>query len=114
MTSTAGSVVRERHEQAGAGHGKISVLLDAAADREELRPSDARSGAAFERFRVGERRYFLKRVRPECDWVMRVTGDRDFRTAKAWNAGLMHCAHAAVVHTVLNVAVVDGELSVLM
>src|SRR3954452_18549135 len=88
--------------------------LGEVQDREQVQPPDARSGAVFERFRVGERRYFLKRVRPECDWIMRVTGDRDFRTAKAWNAGLMHCAHAAVVHTVLDVAVVDGELSVLM
>src|SRR5689334_21849279 len=89
-------------------------LLAAATDRERLQPPDARSGAVFERFRVGGRRYFLKRVRPECDWIMRVTGDRDFRTAKAWHAGLMRRAEAAVVHAVVDVAVVDGELAVLM
>lgn len=92
----------------------IPGLLAAATDREQLQPPDARSGAVFERFRVGERRYFLKRLRPECDWIMRVTGDRDFRTAKAWDAGLMRRAEAAVVHAVLDVAVVDGELAVLM
>ena len=94
--------------------GRIAGLLAAATDREQVRPSDARSGAVFERFRVGERWYFLKRVRPEHDWVMRVTGDRDFRTAKAWNAGLMRRAEAAVVHAVLDVAAVDGELFGLM
>src|SRR5689334_13130423 len=89
-------------------------LLAVATDRERLRPPDARSGAVFERFRVGERRYFLKRLRPDDDWITRVTGDRDFRTAKAWRAGLMRRAEAAVVHAVLAVAVVDGELAVLM
>ena len=75
----------------------INALLDAATERERLRPSDARSGATFERFRVGGRRYFTERVRPECDLIMRVTGDRDFRTAKAWHAGLLRRAAAAVV-----------------
>src|SRR5690242_5155848 len=89
-------------------------LLAVATDRERLRPPDARSGAVFERFRVGERRYFLKRLRPDDDWITRVTGDRDFRTAKAWRAGLMRRAEAAVVHAVLDVAVVDGALAVLM
>ena len=86
----------------------VPDLLEAAQEREQVRPPDARSGATFERFRVGERRYFLKRVRPEHDWIMRITGDRDFRTAKAWNACLMRHAEAALVHTVLVVAVVDG------
>ena len=109
MTTTAAVVGEGCHQR-----GRIAGLLAAATDREQVRPSDARSGAVFERFRVGERWYFLKRVRPEHDWVMRVTGDRDFRTAKAWNAGLMRRAEAAVVHAVLDVAVVDGELVVLM
>jgi hypothetical protein len=108
MTTTTRPVVAEMPG------GRMSALLDAATDREQVRPPDARSGAVFERFRVGERQYFLKRVRPEGDWIMRVTGDRDFRTAKAWNTGLMHRARAAVVHAVLDVAVVDGELTVLM
>jgi hypothetical protein len=52
--------------------------------------------------------------RPSRIMASRVTGDRDFRTAKAGNAGLMRRAEAAVVHAVLDVAVVDGELFVLM
>ena len=74
----------------------IGWAVGEVQDRQQVQPPDARSGAVFERFRVGERRYFRKRVRPECDWIMRVTGDRDFRTAKAWNAGLMRRAEAAV------------------
>ncbi len=79
-----------------------------------VRPVDARSGAVFERIRQGERRLFRKRVCPERDWVMRVTGDRDFRTAKAWTAGLLRDAADVVVHAVLDVAVVGGQLMVLM
>lgn len=94
--------------------GTVEELVAAADERTPLRPVDARSGAVFERLRVGDRRLFHKRVRPERDWIMRITGDRDFRTAKAWRAGILHRAAGAVVHTVVDVAVTDGELVVLM
>lgn len=79
-----------------------------------VRPADGKSGATFERFTDGGQRRFRKRVRPERDWVMRITGDRDFRTARIWRAGIMHRAAAVVDHAVVDVAVTDGELTVLM
>jgi hypothetical protein len=48
-----------------------------------VRPADVKSGATFERFTGAGQLWFRKRVRPERDWVMRITGDPDFRTAKS-------------------------------
>lgn len=79
-----------------------------------VRPADARSGATFERFTDGGRRWFRKRLRPEHDWITRITGDRDVRTAKIWRAGVMRRAAAVVDHAVVDVSVVDGELAILM
>jgi hypothetical protein len=45
---------------------------------------------------------------------MRITGDRDFRTARIWRAGVMHRAAAVVDHASVDVDVVDGELTILM
>lgn len=84
------------------------------ADAVRVRPADARSGAIFERFTDAGQRWFRKRLRPENDWIMRITGDRDFRTAKIWRAGIMHRAAAVVEHAVVDVDVVDGELTILM
>ena len=89
-------------------------LLAGATGREPVHPGDARFGATFERFRVGAARYFVKRVSPERDWILRATGDRDFRMLKVWRAGLMHRASRVVEHAVLDVELADGELVVLM
>jgi hypothetical protein len=92
----------------------MNPLLAEATEREPVRPGDARSGATFERFQVGDARYFVKRVSPARDWIMRATGDRDFRTLKVWRAGLMHRASRVVEHAVVDVELADGELVVLM
>ncbi|HWI01899.1 MAG TPA: hypothetical protein VNT27_16350, partial [Propionibacteriaceae bacterium] len=83
-------------------------------DREVVHPADAKSGAVFERFRADGRAYFVKRTSPERDWIMRVTGDRDFRTHRIWRAGILHRAAAVVEHAIVDVTVEGGELVVLM
>lgn len=63
-------------------------------------------------------RYFLKRLGPATDWVMRVTGGHVHRPFLIWQAGLMDRAPASIDHTVIAMQI-DGdddnaELSILM
>ena len=55
--------------------GSLDELVAGATERVPLRPADARSGATFERLRIDGRRYFLKVLSAEADWIMRVTGN---------------------------------------
>jgi len=45
--------------------------------------------------------YFVKRLSPSCDWVMRVTGDHVHRSYLAWQAGIMSRAPGCIDHTVV-------------
>ena len=55
----------------------VSDLLARATGRRAVPPGDGRSGAAFERVSIDGQGYFLKRLSPASDWLMRVTGDFD-------------------------------------
>lgn len=98
--------------------GSIEVLLGRASSRAEVRPGDARTGSVFERVEVDGAQYFLKRLSPATDWIMRVTGDHVHRPYRVWRAGIMDQVPACIDHTVVAMEV-DGEgddavLSVLM
>jgi hypothetical protein len=73
-----------------------------------LDPPDARSGSAFERAMIGGEPFFVKSVGYRSDWIMRVAGDRDLRTLKVWQAGVMAYAPREIDHAVVGMAV-DGE-----
>jgi hypothetical protein len=60
-------------------------------------PGDGRSGAAFERVTVDGMAYFVKRLRPASDWIMRVSGDQVHRPYLVWRAGIMDRAPAASI-----------------
>lgn len=96
----------------------IRELTGRAAQREVVRTGDARSGATFERLVIDGGHYFLKRVSPRTDWVMRVTGDCVYRTHRVWEAGVMHRVPPCIDHAVVAVEVVgvgaESELWVLM
>jgi hypothetical protein len=96
----------------------VTELLARASSREPLRPGDGRSGSQFERVVIDGQRYFLKRVSPSGDWIMRVTGDHVHRTYRIWEAGIMDRAPASIDHTVVAMEVNgegdDAELSILM
>jgi hypothetical protein len=63
-------------------------------------------------------RYFLKRLSPATDWVMRVTGDHVHRHYLIWQAGIMDRVPACVDHTVVAMEIQgtgdDAVLSILM
>jgi hypothetical protein len=79
-----------------AGFMSVSELLTRATMREAVRPSDARAGAVYERLVVDGDRYFLKRLSPASDWIMRAIGDRVHRPYLVWESGLMERATACV------------------
>jgi hypothetical protein len=62
--------------------------------------------------------YFVKRLSPASDWVMRVTGDHVHRPYLAWQAGIMGRAPGCLDHTVVAMEVEgadgDAELTMLM
>jgi hypothetical protein len=93
-------------------------LVAGAEHRERLDPEDGKSGSSFEHVVIGDTTYFLKQVSYSGDWLMRVAGDRDYRTFKIWKAGVMDAAPPSIDHAVVGMALEgsgpDAVLSVLM
>jgi hypothetical protein len=98
--------------------GPVSAVLARATARERLRPADARAGADYERVVADGQAYFLKRLSPATDWIMRLTGDHVHRPYLVWRAGIMDKAPGCIDHTVVAMEVAghgdDAVLSVLM
>jgi hypothetical protein len=76
-------------------------LLARASSRQRVEPADARAGAVFERVAVGPESYFVKRLSPASDWVMRIAGDHVHRPYLIWRSGLMDRAPDLIDHTVV-------------
>jgi hypothetical protein len=96
----------------------VADLLARASSRIVVLPGDARSTSLFEQVEIGGERYFLKRLSPATDWIMRITGDHIHRPYQIWRAGIMDAVPPCIDHTVVAMQV-DGEgdtaeLSVLM
>lgn len=93
-------------------------LIAGAEQRLRLDPEDGKSGSSFEKVVIGGAGYFLKQVSYSGDWLMRVTGDRDYRTFKIWRSGVMDQAPPTIDHTVVGMALEgsapDAVLSILM
>jgi hypothetical protein len=87
--------------------GTVRELLAGAASRERVRPADARAGAIYEHITIAGDAYFMKRLSPASDWVMRVTGDHVHRPYLVWQAGIMDQAPHCIDHTVVAMEV-DG------
>ena len=98
--------------------GPVSAVLARATARERLRPADARAGADYQQIVADGQAYFLKRLSPASDWIMRLTDDHNHRPYLVWRAGIMDKAPACVDHTVVAMEVAghgdDAVLSVLM
>ncbi len=89
-------------------------LLARASSRIEVRPGDGRSGSQYERVRVDGEAYFVKRLSPASDWIMRVTGDHVHRPYLVWQSGIMGRAPASIDHTMVAMQVSGaGEDAVL-
>ena len=98
--------------------GPVAEVLARATRRESVRPDDARAGADYQRVVSDGQAYFLKRLSPATDWIMRVTGDHVHRPYLVWRAGIMDKAPSCIDHTVVAMEVAgagdDAMLSVLM
>jgi hypothetical protein len=96
----------------------VSQLLATASWREVVSPADGKSTSAFEQVHIDGRRYFLKRLSPATDWIMRASGDHVHRPYLAWTAGIMDRVPACIDHAVVAMEVRgsgdDAELSILM
>jgi hypothetical protein len=93
--------------------GPVTELLSRASARESVQPPDGKSTSSFERVTVEGRPYFLKRLSPATDWIMRVTGDHVHRPYVIWQAGLMDQAPACIDHTVVAMEIEgSGETAV--
>ena len=79
----------------------VRDLLARASSRESIVPGDGRSGAAFERVTVDGMAYFVKRLSPASDWIMRVSGDQVHRPYVVWRAGIMDRAPGCIDHAVV-------------
>ena len=85
----------------------VTELVARASARETVRPADGKSTSTFERLSIDGERYFLKRLSPATDWIMRVTGDHVHRPYLIWQAGLMDQVPSCIDHTVVAMEV-DG------
>ncbi len=79
--------------------GTADELLARASSRTEVRPGDARAGARYERAVIDGEPYFVKRLSPASDWIMRVTGDHVHRPFLVWQGGIMAGRPASIDHT---------------
>jgi hypothetical protein len=84
-----------------SGRPLVRDFLSRASSREGVPPGDGRSGAAFERVTVDGTAYFVKRLSPSSDWVMRLTGDRVHRPYLVWQSGIMGRAPECIDHSVV-------------
>jgi hypothetical protein len=92
----------------------VDELLARASTRAKVRPSDGKSGSAFERLEIDGDWYFLKRLSRRSDWLMRLTGDHRHRPYLVWQAGLMARAPDCIDHTVVAMQLSgEGDDSVL-
>jgi len=93
-------------------------LLARASSRVEVWPGDGRSGSRYERIRVDGEAYFVKRLSPASDWIMRVTGDHVHRPYLVWQAGIMGQAPASIDHAMVAMQVTgtgdDAVLTMVM
>ena len=69
---------------------------------------DGKSTSTFERVTVEGQYYFLKRLSPATDWIMRVTGDLVHRPYLVWQAGIMDRVPACIDHAVVAMEI-DGD-----
>ena len=81
--------------------GSAQELLAQASSRQRVEPADARAGAVFERVTVGAESFFVKRLSPSSDWIMRIAGDHAHRAYLIWQSGLMDQGPDLIDHTVV-------------
>jgi len=96
----------------------LAALVAGATGRSPVRPSDAKSGARFERLTIDGRPHFLKVVSAAEDWIMRVTGNTTNWEFRVWQAGVYAACPPVIDHTIVGMALEgsgpSARLSILM
>lgn len=93
----------------------VDDLLAGADGREPFVNPDGRSGAEFERVRIDGVAHVVKYLTADQDFTMRVSSDVEFRTVRAWAAGLLDSAPDLVDHAIVGAALGgDGEFAALL
>jgi len=84
-------------------------LLAGAEDRRPFVNPDGRSRARFEEVWIGGVAHVVKYVHLDDDFTMRVSGDLQSRTVRAWAAGLLDAAPGLVDHAIVGAALGCGR-----
>jgi hypothetical protein len=82
----------------------IDELVAGATRRQPFHADDGKSGSSFERVEIDGRRYVLKVMHVDDDWIARSLGDLGCRPALVWTTGLLDLVPAAVDHAVVGAA----------
>src|ERR1700683_1168979 len=96
----------------------VTALLNRASSREPVSPEEGKSRADFDGVAGDGQRFFLKRLSPASDWIMRAMGDHVHRPYLIWQAGIMDDVPSFIDHTVVAMELSgvgdDAVLSMLM
>ncbi len=93
----------------------MTTILDEAVERVPIGGHDGRSGASIERVRLADgRRLVVKRMHPDYDLSMRLTGDRIGREFVLWREGVLDALPPGVGHAIVDGWQEDGETVLVM
>jgi hypothetical protein len=87
----------------------VEDLVAGADDRGSFVNPDGRSHARFEQVRIGGAAHVVKYLHLDDDFTMRVSGDLQSRTVRAWAAGLLDAAPGLVDHAIVGAALGWGR-----
>ncbi len=93
----------------------MTTILDEAVERVPIGGHDGRSGASIERVRLADgRRLVVKRMHPDFDLTMRLTGDAVGREFVLWREGVLDALPPGIGHAVVDGWQEDGETVLVM
>lgn len=93
----------------------MTMILDDAVERVPIGGHDGRSGASIERVRLGDgRRLVVKRVHPDFDITMKLTGNTVGREFQLWSEGVLDALPPGIGHAVVDGWQEDGETVLVM
>jgi hypothetical protein len=85
----------------------VEELLAGATTRTPMTAPDAKSGATFERVEIDGRRYVVKHVGWELDWIARAHGDLGPASVQVWSSGLLDRLPPEIDHAYAGAARTD-------
>jgi hypothetical protein len=93
----------------------MTTILDEAIERVPIGGHDGRSGASVERVRLGDgRRLVVKRMHPDHDLTMRLTGDSVGREYSLWREGMFDALPPGIGHAIVDGWQAEGETVLVM